>query len=395
MFSKEIQLTQAILDKNNDKVIKLVDESDIIEWISKQVSKNQLKNHLLPDKWDWTTAICRASSFSSFHILQNVVDAGANLYNINSNGHTALTWACLHKTDTLQKVKFLFNKDKTLLHATDSRGFSALHDAAQTGQVDVCEYLLQQGADVDVQTNKGTSSMHLAAKCNHADVIKLLYQHGANVELRNKFNNTPLHTAALNGAHDALKTLIELGSDVNAHGQYKRNALHYSAEAGSIECCKELIDRGVPVDIRDKNNITPLYMAALDGHTKCIIFLIDDHGADVNAQRNSGRTPLHVACDQGHLAAVQALILHPNCDVNITDTNGKTPMDLAIATNHQHIVSFFSQLHFAKEITKPIQRELSAVKREMKALKQRDDIAHGIGAMSISDDTKSSGKHNV
>ena len=54
---------------------------------------------------------------------------------------------------------------------------------------------------------------------------------------------------------------------------------------------------------------------------------------------------------------------------------------------NQHIALFFSQ--------KPLQRELSAMKREMKALKERDAAAQGIGAMSISDDSKLSGMYSI
>ena len=102
MSSKEIQLTQAIINRNYDNVNTLLKESDIEEWINKQVLKNQLQNHRLPVSFDWMTAIGEACSDATFTIMQKVVDAGANLYNINSNGHTALTWACLHNTDTLQ-----------------------------------------------------------------------------------------------------------------------------------------------------------------------------------------------------------------------------------------------------------------------------------------------------
>ena len=102
MSSKEIQFTQAIIDNNNAKINTLIKDRDLKEWISTHVPKNQLKNHGLPDRFKWTTAISGASRLSSVSVLQQVMDAGAHLFNINSNGHTALTWACLHNTDTLQ-----------------------------------------------------------------------------------------------------------------------------------------------------------------------------------------------------------------------------------------------------------------------------------------------------
>ena len=96
--------------------------------------------------------------------MQQAVDARANLYTINGRGHTALIWTCNFKTDALSKVKFLSNHDFELFsHVTTNRAFRALHRAALEGQVDVCEYLLQQGADVDKQIRNKSSSMPLAA----------------------------------------------------------------------------------------------------------------------------------------------------------------------------------------------------------------------------------------
>ena len=123
------------------------------------MSLYELRNHRLPDYFEWTTVICEACSNASISIVQQVVHAGAN----------ALILTCNFKTDS-RRLIFYLNQDFELLsHVTTNRGLSASHCAARTGQVDVCEYWLQQGTDDDKQIRTKSSCMYLAASNNHSE----------------------------------------------------------------------------------------------------------------------------------------------------------------------------------------------------------------------------------
>ena len=182
-----------------------------------------------------------------------------------------------------------------------------------------------------------------------------------------------------------MRSLVLLRVDTRVLGYHGRSALHLAVYSGSVACMQVLIeDCGVPIEIRNEQKKTLLHVAALCDHTQCINVLVFDYGADVNAQDVNGDTPLHWACRKGQQSAVQALRSHPNCDVNMTNNKGKTAKELAMENDHEHIVLCFS--HSERK-----QREPCAVK--VKNLKDRDAIAHRLGAMSIrsSDDSKLSG----
>ena len=73
------------------------------------------------------------------------------MFKVNSRGDTALTRTCLGRSkDMLQLVELLVNHDEKLLTATDDSGFTPLHCASESGNVEVCEYLIKQGANVKV-----------------------------------------------------------------------------------------------------------------------------------------------------------------------------------------------------------------------------------------------------
>ena len=51
----------------------------------------------------------------------------------------------------IETVKSLFNANPDLIHIEDVKGFSPLIIAAYNNQADVADFLLQNGADVNVQ----------------------------------------------------------------------------------------------------------------------------------------------------------------------------------------------------------------------------------------------------
>ena len=56
---------------------------------------------------------------------------------------------------SLELLKEMAASDQRLLFKQDHNGWRPLHEAARGGHAEVIEYLLQQGADVNEQTNQG------------------------------------------------------------------------------------------------------------------------------------------------------------------------------------------------------------------------------------------------
>ena len=117
------------------------------------------------------------------------------------------------KQNDLNLVKSLVMEDKELMNADTVFG-SWLHVAAAHGKVEIAEFLIECGLDVNRNGGiSGGTPVRCAASDGHLDVIKLLHQNGAMFDVSEATKN-PLFGAICNGHYEVAKYLIENGIDI-------------------------------------------------------------------------------------------------------------------------------------------------------------------------------------
>lgn len=172
--------------------------------------------------------------------------------------------------------------DKTLLHC-----------AAESGEYELAELLIDKGVNVNAKSYYGDTPLHEALYNGHKDIAELLIDKGANVNVKDKSDGkTLLHLAVQSGRKDIVELLIAKGADVNAKVVYSRRvkrgaapfsddgftALHYASERNNIEIVELLIANGANVNAKDDEGRTPLYYAEQRRNTD-VAELLRKHGA--------------------------------------------------------------------------------------------------------------------
>lgn len=150
------------------------------------------------------------------------------------------------------------------VNTKDEYGVTALIDASFTGQKEIVELLIIEGADLNAQDNKGDTALMNAAIRGHAEIVELLIFNGADVHVKDNAGNTALIDAAKYGRDttcEVMAILIDFGADINAGNKY---------------------------------GITPLMNAAQWGHKENAACLISE-GADINATSNAGASALELS----------------------------------------------------------------------------------------------------
>ena len=90
---------------------------------------------------------------------------------------------------------------------------AVIHQSIVSGSVMACEFLLLNGAKIDVVDLDGNTPLHLAAKSGNTGQACLLLKHRANHHIRNKEGETALDIAVKNSDADIV-TLLRL-ADLN------------------------------------------------------------------------------------------------------------------------------------------------------------------------------------
>ena len=202
-----------------------------------------------------------------------------------------------------------------------------LLDAATRGDVDDCQDLIAQGANVDFKNRYGVTSLHRAARLGHFAVCHLLINVGADVNTTDNNDRwSPLHDAAYNGHTEVCLLLVKAKAVIGPIDSDGNTPLHLAALNGHADVCQVLVKARVDVNITDTRGWTPLHYAARHGHADVCQVLVD-RGAVINATNNDGSTPLDLAIDNYSTEVLVYFYLHHVVNFHAPDHTGMRPWD--------------------------------------------------------------------
>jgi len=78
----------------------------------------------------------------------------------------------------MQIVERLLNAKNLEIDSMDQQGMTALHIAISRGYEDICRYLIDNGASVNISTKQRQSCLHLAANAVNIKIVSLIFQTG-------------------------------------------------------------------------------------------------------------------------------------------------------------------------------------------------------------------------
>jgi ankyrin repeat protein len=154
-------------------------------------------------------------------------------------------------------------------------------DAARAGDLETVRLLLQRGADVNGSQGDGMTALHWAAERGDVDMVETLLFAGANtISTTRNGSYTALHLAARAGNADVMVALLDAEANAEARSSSGATPLHFAARAASSQAVRVLLDEGVEIDSRESAyEQTPLMWAAAFDHVEVVRLLLE-RGAD-------------------------------------------------------------------------------------------------------------------
>jgi ankyrin repeat protein len=146
----------------------------------------------------------------------------------------------------LERVKHFVEKDPALAKSYSPDGFPVFALPAVFGHMEVAEYLLEKGAEVNAAATNGTGYNALtgAVASGHTLIVSWLLANGAEPNYRYGAGYSPLLTAAANGHLGILSILLASGADLHAKTSDGKTALSFAEERGHAEVAEFLRNHG-------------------------------------------------------------------------------------------------------------------------------------------------------
>ncbi|KFB40787.1 hypothetical protein ZHAS_00008218 [Anopheles sinensis] len=204
------------------------------------------------DLWKFTP-LHEAAAKGKYEIVKLLIKHGADVTKKNRDGATPLDLvregdqdvadllrgnaALLDaaKKGNLARVQRLVTSDNINCRDAQGRNSTPLHLAAGYNNLEVAEYLLEHGADVNAQDKGGLIPLHNASSYGHLDIAALLIKHNTVVNATDKWGYTPLHEAAQKGRTQLCSLLLAHGADPFMKNQEGQTSLDL-ATAEDVKC---------------------------------------------------------------------------------------------------------------------------------------------------------------
>ena len=202
--------------------------------------------------------------------------------------------------------------------------------ALTNGHNDAFTFLIDKGADVNLQDHVGYTALHHAVESRNFDAVSCLVHNGAGVNLFTSINkHTPLMLTCQSYNMDAVNFLLNKGADVNLQDRDGNSALHFACS----DICYWLIQNLADVNMCDNHNCTPLMQASSKSDVKKVAMLIEN-GAKVDLQDLNGNTALHHAMHNSYHSHEYApeiccALLTAKASTHLCNSQGWTPLLLA------------------------------------------------------------------
>ena len=136
----------------------------------------------------------------------------------------------LIESKDLDALKAVFNECE--LNAYERRSFNKPALSFYDVPLELMDWLIAQGADINVKDEYDRTPLHYHAQVNDIERVTLLLEKGADIEAIAQYDETPLHAAGYHPEVTAL--LIAKGANVKAKDDMKHNlmeAMLYSVQS--------------------------------------------------------------------------------------------------------------------------------------------------------------------
>jgi len=209
--------------------------------------------------------------------------------------------------------------DNELLNAVLAKDLTRVH------------YVIDRGANIDVQDANGLTPLMNAIKGGHLPLVKLLLKNAANPDSVDNDDWTALMHAAWNNEPKMIRSLAAYGADMEKTEKLTQStALTLAIQKGKAVAAVALLDSGAdPNHAVGEAEYSPLMIAVNQGKVPAAQTLLQ-YGSDPNAKNKGGVTALMIAAAANKPYMI-SLLLKSGANPALKDDMGETALEIAMS----------------------------------------------------------------
>ncbi|EPX74480.1 palmitoyltransferase [Schizosaccharomyces octosporus yFS286] len=187
-----------------------------------------------------------AASQGDVDSIKNEFQSGSsNINDIDEGGATPLHWAALNQQ--FEVCDYLLENGIDINSTAGDLGATPLHWAAKRGLVQMVHYLVQRGGDPLMHDSQGFHCLHLAVHSSNAFLVAYLLHLDIPVDSPDENQHTPLMWAVYHGNEIVTNCLLKWGADVHATDSEEMTPLHWSLVGANLKCMRLILQEcGLP-----------------------------------------------------------------------------------------------------------------------------------------------------